>query len=264
MLPELLDSVRKHNPLVLNITNDVVTQYVANGLLALGASPIMSNAPQEMDELAAISGAVVINIGTLTENQVAAMLVAGKAANAAGVPVVLDPVGVGASTFRRQTVERLLSEIRFSLIRGNVGEIATLSGTAWQTKGVDSGSGQADVADLVTRVAQRHQAVVLASGAVDTVGDGQRVATIHNGTPLFPRITGSGCLLSSVCGAFVAVAKKTVFEAMITAAAAYAVAGELAAEGLSEHQTGQFAVRLLDSLAAVDTAALHQYAEVRA
>lgn len=259
---EWLNRVRTANPLVLNITNEVTTQFAANGLLALGASPIMSNAPQEMDELATIASAVVINIGTLNMPQITAMLAAGKAANRAGIPVILDPVGIGASRFRRETAEQLLSEIRFAVIRGNAGEIAALAGVNWQAKGVDVGSGSADSINMTDTAAKRLQTTVFMSGETDIVADGNRTAAIRNGTPLFPHITGSGCLLSAVCGAFAAVAEQQFFSAAVTAATAYGIAGELAAQGLMPTQTGTFAVRLLDSLAALNIRDIQQSAKV--
>ncbi|MBE2896406.1 hydroxyethylthiazole kinase [Pasteurellaceae bacterium HPA106] len=259
---DYLSHIRAKNPLVLNITNVVVSNFVANGLLALGASPIMSNAKEEMPALTALCQALVINIGTLTRDQVVAMRVAGRRANECGIPVVLDPVGVGASAFRLETVNTLLAEIRFTAIRGNAGEIATLVGAQWQSKGVDAGTGEGDVAEMASSVANRYQCVVVVSGAVDVISDGTRIARVSNGTPLFPRITGSGCLLSAVCGAYLALSKEDHFHALWQACRDYAIAGQRAAQGLRAHQCGQFVVALLDSLAEINPATIKQEEKV--
>lgn len=259
----LLNQLRETNPLVHNITNIVVANYSANGLLAIGASPIMADATPEMSQLPPLCQAVVINIGTLSEPLIESMLIAGKTANQHNVPVVLDPVGVGATTFRQQTVKRLLAEIQFNAIRGNAGEMAYLAGVDWQAKGVDAGEGNADFADIAKKVATKYQCIAAVSGETDYLSDGNKVIKIHNGTPLFPKITGSGCLLSAVCGAFLGIAKKGEdLTACVNACTAYAVAGEIAAKGLSITQTGQFYIGFLDSLAALTNEQVQQYARV--
>ncbi|MBV7388352.1 hydroxyethylthiazole kinase [Pasteurellaceae bacterium TAE3-ERU1] len=259
---DYLSHIRAQNPLVLNITNVVVSNFVANGLLALGASPIMSNAPEEMDELTALCQALVINIGTLNREQIAAMHAAGKRANACGIPVVLDPVGVGATAFRQQTVQALLEEIDVAAIRGNAGEIATLAGSQWQSKGVDAGTGEGDVAHMAKALATRYNTVVAVSGAVDVITDGTQCVRVNNGSPLFPRITGSGCLLSAVCGAYLAQSAGDHFTAVWQACRDYAIAGQLAAQGVQPHQCGQFAVALLDSLAQLNPAMITQEEQI--
>ena len=242
-----LSKIREQNPLIHNITNIVAANFSANGLLALGASPLMSANVEEMQEVPKISQALVINIGTLIGKEREAMLLAGKTANLVGIPVVLDPVGVGATSYRRETIRELLAEVKFALIRGNAGELAAIAGEAWQAKGVDAGQGEA----------QRYDCTVLISGAVDIVSDGTQTATIHNGTPLFPKVTASGCLLSAVCAAFLAVDSGNHFAATFEASVAYAVAGELAAEGLTT-EVGQFQIRLLDELAALSPETIGQ------
>lgn len=260
---QYLDLLRERNPLVHNITNLVSAHFTANGLLALGASPMMAESPAEMAELAAISGAVVLNLGTPSDEKVAAILAAGAAANGVGVPVVLDPVAVAASTLRRQTVTHFRDNIAFSAIRGNAGEMAFLADVAWQSKGVDAGSGDGDVAQIAKLVAQKWQCVAIVSGAVDYVSDGEKVACLANGVDLFPKITASGCLLSAVVGAFLAVApREQAFQAACEACTVYAVAGELAAKDLQNHQVGSFSWRLLDALAAVTAEQVMQMAKV--
>lgn len=252
-----LTKIREQNPLIHNITNIVAANFNANGLLALGASPMMSASEEEMVEMPNLSQALVINIGTLIGKEQKAMLLAGKTANTKGIPVVLDPVGVGATSFRRETVRQLLSEIKFALIRGNAGELATIAGETWQAKGVDAGQGDVDLKTVAQRVAKQYGCVVLISGAVDVISDGIQTATVHNGTPLFPKVTASGCLLSAVCGAFLAVDTGEHFAATLEACVAYTVAGELAAQGLTT-EVGQFQIRLLDELAVLSPETIAQ------
>ena len=233
-----LDQVRARNPLVHNITNIVAANFSANGLLAIGASPIMADSVDEMAELAAASSAVVLNIGTLNKQKV--------------VPVVLDPVGAGFTQLRRETTARLLAEIRFAAVRGNAGEMAHIAGVEWQAKGVDAGSGSADLHGIAQRIAQQYGCVAAISGETDYVSNGSRTAKLNNGTPLFPKVTASGCLLSTIAGAFAAVAApEDYLHAVAEACTVYAVAGELAAQGLQPAQSGSFAWKLIDSLAAV-------------
>ena len=204
----------------------------------------MAESPAEAAELAAHSAALVLNIGTPSQTRLEAMQQAGAAANRAGVPVILDPVAVGASAYRRDTIAALLQHIRFAAIRGNAGELAYLADVHWQNKGADAGEGHGDRAAIAR--------TVVLSGARDYIADGQRVATLDNGTLLLTRITASGCLLSAVLGAFLAVAPAhDHYQAACEACAAYAIAGEQAAAGLAPTQSGSFAARLIDALAAI-------------
>lgn len=258
-----LQKIRQNRPLVHNITNIVAANFSANGLLALGASPIMAAAIEEMEAVPQLSSAVVINIGTLIGKEVEAMVLAGKTANRLGIPVILDPVGVGATPFRRQTVETLLNEIQFTAIRGNAGELATIGGVDWQAKGVDAGEGSHNMVEIAKQVAKRYQTLIAISGATDVVSDGLRTVLVKNGSPMFPQITASGCLLSAVCGAFLAVAEKAqYFHSLIEACTAYAVSGEIAAQSLKSTEYGQFAVNLLNELGALTTETVTQYAKV--
>ncbi|STZ76139.1 hydroxyethylthiazole kinase [Bergeriella denitrificans] len=257
-----LDKIRSQNPLVHTITNTVAAHFSANGLLAVGASPLMSAEPVEAECLSHISRALVINIGTLSGKDPQAMLAAGRFANRAGIPVVLDPVGVAATAYRRETVARLLDEVRFSVIRGNAGELAYLAGVGWQAKGVDAGEGDADRAEIARIVAEQYGCVAALSGATDYISDGRRAAQIANGTPMFEKITASGCLLGAICGAFAAVADGAVFEAVCEACTAYAVAGERAAAALQPSELGQFGVRLLDELGALSAETVTHQARI--
>jgi len=224
-----LSKIREHNPLIHNITNIVAANFSANGLLALGASPLMSANIEEMVELPQISQALVINIGTVIGQERDAMLLAGKTANSIG---------------------------------SNAGELATIAGEDWQAKGVDAGQGKTNLQEVAQRVAQRYGCTVLISGEVDIISDGQQTTTVHNGTPLFPKVTASGCLLSAVCAAFLAVDEGKHFSATIEACAAYTIAGEIAAKNLTM-QVGQFQIRLLDELSALTPSVIEQNAEVK-
>lgn len=257
-----LDQVRAQNPLVHNITNLVSAHFSANGLLAIGASPIMSGVGEEMEQLAQINSALAINLGTPTPEQVVAMKRAAHAMHQLGKPVVLDPVGVGATKYRQETTLALLDEIHVNLIRGNAGEIAFLAGVEWQSKGVDAGSGDADNLGAIAKAcANKYHCVVALSGKTDYISDGKQVIAIHNGTPLFPKITASGCLLAAICAAFLAVADDDLV-ATVDAVLTYAIAGELAAKPLKPTQTGTFYTQLIDTLGAITHADIAKYANI--
>lgn len=246
---QLLQKLRDTKPLIHCITNIVVANFQANGLLALGASPIMADAVEEAAEIASISASTVLNIGTLNESTVKAMILAGKSAVAHGKPVVLDPVGAGASAFRKDSTLRILNEVNVTLIRGNAGELAAIAEVVWEAKGVDAGEGDMDIAALAKIVAIHYSCIVAITGPEDIVTDGQKVIRISGGHPLMARITGTGCLLSSVAGAFLAVGKENQLEAVSTALTYYKKAGEKA-EKLS-YGPGDFAslfINTLDSL----------------
>ncbi|WP_458109944.1 hydroxyethylthiazole kinase [Bacillus zhangzhouensis] len=244
----LLEKVRAHNPLVHNITNQVVTNFTANGLLALGASPVMANAKEEVAEMAQLADALVLNIGTLTKDTVEAMVIAGQAANEKGVPVLLDPVGVGATTFRTRAAKQLLQQIKISVVRGNAAEIAHLLGVdGWQSKGVDAKETNGDVSALAKQAANVFQTVVVITGKVDVVSDGDEVLSIHNGHEWLTKVTGTGCLLTSVIGAFCATGELPL-HASAAALLYYGVAAEKAAQQTKGSGPGTFQIELLNAL----------------
>jgi len=256
----LLARVRERRPLVHHITNIVTANDVANLTLALGAAPVMAHAPEEVEEMVAQAGALVLNLGTVTAPAVEVMLQAGRHANALGVPVVVDPVGAGATTFRTRAARRLLEALRVACVRGNAGEIAALAGRRGVVRGVDAAGRIEGVDDLARAVARDTRAVVAATGPVDVVTDGERLVRVENGHPLLGRITGSGCMATAAVAAFCAV------EADAVAAAAaglvcYAVAAEQAA--LGARGPGTFRVALLDAVAALDGGAVAERARVR-
>lgn len=246
-----LAKVREMNPLVHNITNIVVANFSANGLLALGASPFMADAPQEMADVAAMSGAVVLNIGTLNEQAVASMVLAGQSANAHSVPLVLDPVGAGATPYRSEITQKLLNAMQITALRGNVAEVANVAGESWASKGVDAGSGEGDVIALANKAARKLGCVVIITGKEDVITDGSRTFIVSNGHPVLTKVTGTGCLLSAVVGAFLAVSEGAWLEAAAEAISFYGVAAEIAAEKTAHQGPGDFQIEFLNQLAKV-------------
>ncbi|MGM1050590.1 MAG: hydroxyethylthiazole kinase [Bacillota bacterium] len=248
-LSVLLEKVRKNKPLVHNMTNVVVTNFTANGLYALGASPVMAYSPDEVADMAKIADALVLNIGTLSRELVDAMIVAGQSANAHGVPVLLDPVGAGATTFRTESALRILSEVKVSLVRGNAAEIAHLVGEEREIKGVDAGdSADGGNVDLAIRAAQKLNTIVAITGQEDVITDGALVRIISGGDVLLTKVTGAGCLLTSVLGAFAAI-EPDLMLAGTAGLAFYGAAASRAAERTSDLGPGSFQVAFLDELA---------------
>jgi hydroxyethylthiazole kinase len=254
-----LATLRERRPLVHNITNYVVMNETANAILALGALPVMAHAKDEVREMVGLAGALVLNIGTLEESWIDAMLLAGAVANEQGIPVVLDPVGAGATAYRTQTAKRILDEVDVTVLRGNAGEIGTLVGAAAEVRGVESIDTGADAAGLAREAASALGVVASVTGAVDHVSDGERVLAISNGHELLAAITGTGCMSSALTGCFLA-ANDDPLEAAAEALVAFGVAGEDAAAGAKG--PGSFHVGLYDALAALDPATLTARAKV--
>jgi hydroxyethylthiazole kinase len=254
-----LQAIRERKPLVHQITNYVVMNETANATLALGALPVMAHAPQEVDEMASVAGALVLNIGTLSEHWVAAMLVAGAAANRAGAPIVLDPVGAGATTYRTATAQRLLSELEIAVVRGNAAEIATLAGRQAEIRGVEA---VGDVAgpELAQAAADALGCVVSVTGPVDHVSDGKRAVAVGNGDKLLGTVSGTGCMSTAITGCFLAVRADDPLEAAAEALVAFGVAGEDAAK--EAKGPGTFHTALYDALYNLDPAALDSRANV--
>lgn len=247
-----LDRIRERTPLVHNITNYVVMNDTANVLLAIGASPVMAHAISEVREMVSYAGALVLNIGTLDNDWVESMIIAGLEANARGIPVVLDPVGAGATAYRTATAERIIVAVRVATVRGNAGEMATVAGLRSKVRGVDSVSAASPEA-AARLVADRTGGAAVASGAVDYVADATRVAEVRNGHPLMARITGSGCMATALVGAFLAV-EPDPFLASVEAMIAFGIAGEAAA-GVSVGP-GTFRQNLMDAVANLDRATI--------
>jgi len=241
MFAQYFENVRCQSPLIHNITNYVTVNDCANMLLACGGSPIMADDPEDAVEITALCGGLNLNIGTLNQRTIPAMLAAGRRARELGHPIVLDPVGAGASRLRTDTALRLLEEARPTVIRGNVSEIKTLALGSGTTKGVD-----ADVADKVTEetldsaaafaksFARRTGAVIAMTGAIDIVADGERAFCVRNGRPEMSVITGTGCQLSALTAAFVTANPDNPLEAAAAAVCAMGLCGEIAFRRLTE------------------------------
>jgi hydroxyethylthiazole kinase len=253
-----LRRLRESKPLVHQITNYVVMNETANATLALGALPVMAHAREEVEEMAALAGALVLNIGTLSPDWVEAMLLAGRAANANGVPVVLDPVGAGATTYRTETARRILGAVEVTVLRGNPGEVATLVGVDAEVRGVESIGAGGDPADLALEAARTLDLVASVTGPADHVSDGRSVIKIENGDAMMAAITGTGCMSSALTGCFLAVNRERPFEAAAEALVAFGVAGEDAAR--EAKGPGSFHVALYDALAGLDSATLDERA----
>jgi len=256
-----LAAIRERKPLVHQITNYVVMNETANATLALGALPVMAHAREEVEEMAALAAALVLNIGTLSPAWVEAMLAAGRAANSAGVPVVLDPVGAGATSYRTETARRILAEVDLAVVRGNAAEIATLAGREAEIRGVESIAASDSAAELAQAAAQELRAVVAVTGAVDQVSDGDQTFGIENGDPLLATITGSGCMSTAITGCFLAVRPDSPLVAATEALVAFGVAGEDAARGAKG--PGSFHAALYDALYALDPETLDERAQLK-
>ena len=262
MLEECLENVRKVHPLIHCITNYVTVNDVANILLATGASPIMADAVEEAAEITAICSALIINIGTLNSLTIPAMFAAGKKAAALYHPIVLDPVGAGASGLRTKTALELMETIPFSVIRGNISEIKTLAAGFGSTRGVD-----ADISDAVTDenltesisfindFAQRHSCIVAVSGAIDLVSDGTVCYVIRNGCREMGLITGTGCQLSALTAAFAVANPRSMIEAVAAAVCTMGLAGEIARSHLLPEE-GNLTLRnrIIDSVYTMNAA----------
>lgn len=259
-----LDNVRATSPLVHNVTNYVTVNDCANALLAIGASPIMSDEPADVRDITSICGGLTLNIGTLNERSIAGMFAAGERAAELGHAIVLDPVGAGASALRTQTAAELLDRLPISVIRGNMSEAKALAGGASTTRGVDvcpddavTEENLAEGAAFARSLAERTGAVVAITGAIDIVADASRAFAIRNGSPLQGRITGAGCMLSCLCTAFAVANADDLLMATVAAVCAMGMAGQVAQARMSAADgNGSFRTYLLDALYTMDGDAL--------
>ena len=251
-----LRTMRDRKPLVHQITNYVVMNETANATLAIGALPVMAHAGEEVEEMARLASALVLNIGTLSEHWVESMLLAGGAATARGIPVVLDPVGAGATQYRTLTSRRILDVVDVTVVRGNAGEVATLVGAQAEVRGVESIGAGMEPADLAREAARRLGVIASVTGPVDYVSDGDRVLAVANGDALLATVTGTGCMSSALTGCFLAAKPEEPLEAAAEALAAFGVAAEDAAA--KADGPGTFHARLYDALYALDPGTLDE------
>jgi hydroxyethylthiazole kinase len=261
-LSSILLRVREENPLVHNITNVVVTNFTANGLLSLGASPVMAYAPEEVADMVRISRALVLNIGTLNKDVVNSMILAGKTANELGIPVIFDPVGAGATPFRTEMAKKVIKEVNISVIRGNGAEVANVLGENWEIKGVDGGEHQGNSMELAVRTAKKFNTIVVITGKDDVLTDGETTYLVSNGHPLLTKVTGTGCLLTSVIGAFAGV-DSNYLRASLAALTFYGIAAEKAVEQAGELGPGSFQIQFLNQLALVSSDDIHRFAQFK-
>lgn len=255
-----LAEIRARKPLVHNITNFVVMNETANATLALGALPVMAHAGEEVEDMTRLASSLVLNIGTLAAHWVDAMVLAGGVAAARGIPVVLDPVGAGATEYRTRTSHRILELVDVTVLRGNAGEIATLVGAHAEVRGVESITAGLEPAELARAAARRLGVVASVTGPVDHVSDGDRVLTVANGHELLASVTGTGCMSSALTGCFLAAKPSAPLEAAAEALAAFGVAAEDAAH--AAEGPGTFHARLYDALYALDPATLDGRARI--
>ena len=239
-LKSLLEKLRDERPLVHNITNYVVMNFTANTLLAMGASPVMAHAADEVEEMVSLASALVINIGTLSKHWIESMLKAGRRANELGVPIILDPVGSGATSLRTNT-----KELRLSVVRGNGSEILSIASDSIRTKGVETAHGAEQALETAREVATEIDSVAAITGPVDLITDGKRVIRCSNGHPMLGSVTGTGCAATVTIAAFASVTNDPL-EATAAGLAFFGLAGEHA--GTKTSSPGSFIVSLLDAL----------------
>ncbi len=257
-----LEEIRGTSPLIHNITNYVVMNSSANMLLAIGASPVMAHCRAEVEEMVSFAGALVLNIGTLQEDWVESMIWAARAANLKSIPVILDPVGAGATKLRTEAAKRIIGECAVAVLRGNASEIFSLRSADIKTKGVDSSLHFGDeMVDAAREISADMHCVIAISGEEDCITDGKRVFRVGNGHPLMTKVTGMGCGLSAVTGAFCAVGKEDLAKATAAAFGFYGLCGDLAVK--VSDKPASFSVAFVDKLYSVGGAEIDSLLNVR-
>ena len=242
----LMTVVRERRPLVHQITNNVTVNDCANITLCAGGTPVMTEAPDDVEEMIKHASALVLNIGTLINETIKSMILAGKAANKKGIPVILDPVGAGATQYRMRTVWKILDEVKVTIIKGNAGEIGALAGAGGKVRGVDSAGLEGDPVEACKALSKKTGAVVVMTGAVDIITDGKRVAVVNNGHEMMSSISGTGCMAGAVIGCYAGCADDMV-TASAAALAVFCIAGNKAAK--KSKGPGTFIMNLKDELA---------------
>ncbi|WP_394873027.1 hydroxyethylthiazole kinase [Clostridium butyricum] len=256
---ELLNRLKNKKPLIHNITNYVTVNDCANILLAIGASPIMADDLKESADITSIASALVINIGTLNERTIESMIASGKKANELNIPVVLDPVGAGASSFRNETTKRILEEIKISVLRGNMSEIKFIAGLESETKGVDASesdlkSDSDEGIRVAKSLAKRFNCTVAITGVCDIVSDGEKSVTIENGTKMLSNVTGTGCMTTALVGGYLGACetKEDLFIAAVSGIVSMGICGEIAEERAGSIGLGSFHMAIIDAVSNLD------------
>lgn len=260
-----LDSLRQTVPLVHHITNYVTVNDCANITLAVGASPIMADDDGECAQITALAQSLVLNMGTLNRRTISSMLLSGQAANEKGIPVVFDPVGAGASSLRNDTAGQILQQVHVNVLRGNLSEIRFLAGLSANTKGVDAAQedaaeGLAPAIQMAKNLAKAKGCVVAITGATDILTDGERTLCIQNGHPMLSKVTGTGCMCSSLVGSFCGAGPDLLLGA-IGGVLTMGVAGEIAYERAGSLGTGSFRVALMDAVSTMTPQTLLEHAK---
>lgn len=250
-----LEKVREQSPLVHNITNYVVMNNTANALISIGASPVMAHATNEVEDMVGIASSLVINMGTLSNHWVEAMILAGKKASLNGIPVIFDPVGVGATPYRTKVAQQIIEECKPSVIRGNASEVMALTNANLKTKGVDSTVSSNLALEAAKKLALATQAIVVVSGETDYITDGTKVTTLTNGAEIMTKVTGMGCTATAIIGAFTG-AEKDLFTATVSAMAVMSIAGEMASE--LAKGPGSMQLNFIDELYKLSSKAIEQ------
>lgn len=264
---QIVDKTRMSNPLVHHITNYVTVNDCANITLAIGASPIMADEIDEVEEIVSISSSLVINIGTLNKRTIESMFAAVKKANRKQIPVIFDPVGAGATKLRTDTALRLINECKVSVIRGNASEIKVIGQAEGSTRGVNANVGDSNNSKVLKKVAvdlsKKTGAIVAITGVVDIITNGIDLASIENGHPLMSKVTGTGCMCTSLIGSMCGISNDF-FNATIAAIASIGIAGQLAYEKLPELKQGNLTYRslIVDEVANMNSSKLCRFAKV--
>jgi len=252
----LLEKIREKGPLVHHLTNYVTVNDCANITLAIGASPVMADDINEVKDMVSLASSLVINIGTLNSRTVESMLAAGKKANERGIPVILDPVGAGATPYRTEIAKKILGDIKLSVIRGNISEIKALCGLDSVTKGVDAAEAISDDKDKISaemdfarKAAKKLKAIIAITGAIDIITNGECLYTVENGHKIMSRVTGTGCMCSSLIGSCLGTGEDSL-TAALSGVAAMGIAGEVAYEKVKEKNlgTGSLKVYIIDEI----------------
>lgn len=263
-LAKILKKIKEKNPLIHQITNYVTVNDCANVTLAIGASPVMADDEAEVEEFVSIASALLVNIGTLSKDAKKSILKAIKKANQVDVPVILDPVGVGATKFRKEFVEEILRDTKVSCIRGNISEIKAILNLSSNKKGADASKDDIEslenTASLAKKLANDLNTVVAITGEIDIVSDGKISAAIKNGNYLLPQITGTGCMCTSLVASYCGVSKDNIFQATVLGVLTMGIAGEIAYEKSSNQGLGTFHKELFNAIGKVDENVLNQKA----
>lgn len=258
----ILEQIKAKRPLIHQLTNYVSANDCANITLAMGASPVMADDRDEVEDMVAGAAALVLNLGTLNARKAEAMLIAGKKAGILGIPVILDPVGVGATKLRAATANRLLREVPLSVIRGNLAEIKFLAGLSQRSIGVDSTAGDQAGTEVARELSHKLGCIVAVTGKIDVVAQGNRALSIANGHPNLALVTGTGCMATAIVGCCCAVANDLLL-ATATGIIVMGIAGELAQQSLqSQEGLGTFRMRLFDAVSKITADELVKYGRV--